>query len=162
VALISLGILGLSREGRGVPASKRPLAPSLLTGAVIAAYTLVDGLGARRSGDPRAYAAWLFMSYAPAMVLLLVLQRRGLRDLRVDAESARSAAGGVVSMVAYAIVIWATSVAPMGEVSALRETSVVFAALLGRLFLGERLGWRRLASCLVVASGAAFLGYRGR
>jgi drug/metabolite transporter (DMT)-like permease len=48
----------------------------------------------------------------------------------------------------------------MGEVSALRETSVVFAALLGWLFLKERLGWRRLAACLVVAAGAACLGYR--
>lgn len=161
VALISLGIFGLSREARGGLAT-RSLVPALLTGVVIAAYTLVDGLGARRSGDARAYAAWLFLSYGPPMALILALRRGNLRDLRVDAESVRSASGGVVSMVAYAIVIWAASVSPMGEVSALRETSVVFAALLGRLFLGERLGLRRLASCLVVATGAACLGYQHR
>jgi drug/metabolite transporter (DMT)-like permease len=57
-------------------------------------------------------------------------------------------------------VIWAASIAPMGEVSALRETSVVFAALLGWIFLGEKLGPRRLAACLIVAAGAASLGYR--
>jgi drug/metabolite transporter (DMT)-like permease len=59
-------------------------------------------------------------------------------------------------------VIWAASVSPMGPVSALRETGVVFAALLGRLFLRERLGPRRLAGCTFVALGAACLGYAHR
>ena len=66
-----------------------------------------------------------------------------------------------MSLAAYAIVIWAASISPMGPVSALRESSVVVAAVLGWLFLGERLGLWRLAACLVVASGAACLGLRG-
>lgn len=81
--------------------------------------------------------------------------------LRLDAESLRSAAGGVVSLAAYAIVIWAASISPMGPVSALRESSVVVAAVLGWLFLGEQLGPWRLTACLVVASGAACIGLRG-
>lgn len=159
VGLISLGIMALAREGRpGL--SARAWLPAIRTGVAIAAYTVVDGLGARRSGDARSYAAWLFLLFGAPMPLILVARRGRAGAFRIDAEAARSAMGGLVSMVGYAIVIWAASISPMGEVSALRETSVVFAALLGWLFLKERLGWRRLAACLVVAAGAACLGYR--
>jgi drug/metabolite transporter (DMT)-like permease len=161
VGLISLGILGLAFDNRkGLPS--RALIPALLTGATIAAYTLADGLGARLSGNPQAYAAWLFISYGPVMLLILILWRGRADQFRFDAEAVRSALGGIVSMVAYAIVIWAASVSPMGPVSALRETGVVFAALLGRVFLNEMLGARRLAACTIVALGAGCLGYAHR
>jgi drug/metabolite transporter (DMT)-like permease len=161
VAFISIGILGLAFEGRKGLRS-RALVPALLTGITIAAYTLADGLGARLSGHSQAYAAWLFVSYGPAMLLILVLWRGHADQFRLDAETARSALGGLVSMTAYAMVIFAASVSPMGPVSALRETGVVFAALIGRIFLGEELSGRRLASCSVVALGAACLGYAHR
>jgi drug/metabolite transporter (DMT)-like permease len=161
VALISLGILGLAFENRAALPS-RAVVPALLTGMTIAAYTLADGLGARLSGNSQAYAAWLFVSYGPAMLLILVFRRGSSDDFRLDAEAARSAVGGIVSMAAYAIVIWAASVSPMGPISALRETGVVLAALLGRLFLRERLSPRRLAACTIVALGAACLGYAHR
>ncbi len=158
VVFISMGIVGLAFENRKGLAA-RALIPALLTGATIAAYTLADGLGARLSGHSQAYAAWLFVSYGPAMLLILILWRRHADHFRLDAEAARSALGGIVSMLAYAIVIWAASVSPMGPVSALRETGVVFAALIGRVFLDETLGPRRLAACTVVALGAACLGF---
>ena len=161
VGLISLGILALAFEHRKGLAA-RALVPALLTGATIAAYTLADGLGARLSGHSQAYAAWLFVSYGPAMLLILIIWRGPADHFRLDAEAARSALGGVVSMAAYAIVIWAASVSPMGPVSALRETGVVFAALLGRVFLNETLGPRRLAACTIVALGAGCLGYAHR
>ena len=158
IGLISVGILGLAFEGRkSSPA--RALVPALLTGVTIAAYTLADGMGGRLSGHSQAYAAWLFVSYGPAMLLILILWRGHADHFRLDAEAARSALGGIVSMAAYAIVIWAASVSPMGPVSALRETGVVFAALLGRIFLDEPLGPRRLAACTIVTLGAACLGY---
>jgi drug/metabolite transporter (DMT)-like permease len=158
IGLISLGILGLAFETRNASLS-RALVPALLTGATIAAYTLADGIGARLSGHSQAYAAWLFVSYGPAMLLILIIWRGRADSFRLDAEAASSALGGIVSMIAYAIVIWAASVSPMGPISALRETGVVFAALLGRMFLGERLGPGRLAACTIVAVGAACLGY---
>jgi drug/metabolite transporter (DMT)-like permease len=159
--LISLGILGLAFENRtGLPS--RALVPALMTGVTIAAYTVADGMGARLSGHSQAYAAWLFVSYGPAMLLILVLWRGQADHFRLDAVTARSAVGGIASMAAYAIVIWAASVSPMGPVSALRETGVVFAALLGRIFLGEPLSPRRLAACTIVALGAACLGYAHR
>jgi drug/metabolite transporter (DMT)-like permease len=161
VGLISLGILGLAFENRkGLPS--RALVPALLTGATIAAYTLADGLGARLSGQSQAYAAWLFISYGPAMALILILRPGRADRFRLDAEAVRSALGGIVSMAAYAIVIWAASVSPMGPVSALRETGVVFAALLGRACFNETLGTRRLAACMIIALGAACLGYAHR
>jgi drug/metabolite transporter (DMT)-like permease len=126
------------------------------------AYTLTDGMGARLSGHSQAYAAWLFVSYGPAMLLIVILWRGHADHFRLDAEGARSALGGIVSMAAYAIVIWAASISPMGPVPALRETGVVFAALLGRVFLGESLGPRRLGACTIVALGATCLGYGHR
>ena len=161
IALISLGILGLAFEKRrGLPA--RILVPSLLTGATIAAFTVTDATGARLSGQAQAYAAWLFVTYGPAMVLILILRRGHADQFRLDAEAARSALGGIVSMTAYAIVIWAASVSPMAPVSALRESGVVFAAIFGRVFLGESLGPQRLAACIMVAAGAACLGFAHR
>ncbi len=159
VGLISLGIMALAREGRkGM--SARAWLPAIQTGVAIAAYTVVDGLGSRWAGDARSYAAWLFLLFGAPMPLIFMARRGCAGAFKIDAEAARSAMGGLVSMVAYAIVIWAASISPMGEVSALRETSVVFAALLGWMFLKERLGWRRMAACLVVAAGAMCLGYR--
>ncbi|QJW96498.1 DMT family transporter [Frigoriglobus tundricola] len=161
IALVCGGILGLAREHRRGPRS-RVIAPAVLTGVTIAAYTVVDGLGSRVSGDAGAYAAWLFLATGPAMLPVWAWQRRVPGGLvRLDAGTLRSAAGGVVSLAAYAIVIWAASISPMGPVSALRESSVVVAAVLGWLFLGEPLKWWRLVACLVVATGAACLGLRG-
>jgi drug/metabolite transporter (DMT)-like permease len=161
IGLISVGILGLAFESRtGLPS--RALVPALLTGVTIAAFSLADGLGARLSGHSLAYAAWLFVSYGPAMLLILILRRGHSDHFRLDAPAARSALGGIVSMAAYAIVIWAASISPMGPVSALRETGVVFAALLGRIFLDEPLGPRRLAACTIVALGAACLSFAHR
>ncbi|OWK41782.1 Integral membrane protein [Fimbriiglobus ruber] len=161
IVLVCGGIFGLARECRGAKLS-RVIAPAILTGVTIAAYTVVDGLGSRASGNSWAYAAWLFLATGPAMLPVWAWRRRAPGGpVRLGAASLRSAAGGVVSLVAYAIVIWAASISPMGPVSALRESSVVVAAVLGWLFLGERLGWWRLVACAVVASGAACLGLRG-
>jgi drug/metabolite transporter (DMT)-like permease len=160
IALVCGGIFGLAREARGGKLS-RVIVPAVLTGVTIAAYTVVDGLGSRASGNAWSYAAWLFLLNGLSMVPFLVWRRVPDGRDRLDAGSLRSAAGGLVSLVAYAIVLWAASISPMGPVSALRESSVVVAAVLGWLFLGERLGWRRLIACVVVASGAACLGLRG-
>jgi drug/metabolite transporter (DMT)-like permease len=152
IVLVCGGIFGLARGREGT----RGIIPAFLTGATIAAYTVADGLGSRAAGNAWSYAAWLFVFNALAMLPVLVW-----RGVRFDSASQRSAAGGVVSLAAYAIVIWAASISPMGQVSALRESSVVVAAILGWLFLGEQLGSRRLVACLVVAAGAACLGLRG-
>lgn len=157
VLLVSAGILSLAR-GWADPRARGNLLAALGTGLFIAAYTVTDGIGGRVSGDPPAYAAWLFVLDGPPMALAF-WWRRGLGAPLLDAgpETLKSFAGGGVSVLAYGLVIWAASIAPMGAVSALRETSVVFALLIGREAFGETLRLHRVAGCLAVAAGALLL-----
>ncbi|HLZ68193.1 MAG TPA: EamA family transporter [Aliidongia sp.] len=157
VCLVSVGILGLA----GAKTGRAALLPAFLTSLFIAGYTVTDGLGARVSGDPAGYAAWLFVLGGLPMMLIHRTQRGRFLPPIATRETAKAAAGGVVSLVAYGLVIVAVAVAPMGAVSALRETSVLAAALMGRFFLGERLTGRRLAGCSLVAVGAVCLGFAG-
>ncbi|ALN75063.1 EamA family transporter [Aureimonas sp. AU20] len=159
IALIACGILGLV-VGRGQVAG-RPLLWALATGALVAAYATVDALGVRHAGDPIGYAAWICLFYGALLPLAFRLTRGPLRIDPRSVETWRAAGGGVVSLVAYVLVVTAFSLGPTGPVTALRETSVVFAALIGAAFLGERLTMRRLASCLAVALGAVCIGLRG-
>ncbi|HLX16532.1 MAG TPA: EamA family transporter [Bradyrhizobium sp.] len=132
---------------------------ALATGVSIAAYTVVDGLGVRASGNWAAYTGGLFALFLAWP--LWYLARRRLEMFAVPLmEVGKAASGGLISLAAYGAVIWAMQGSAMGAVSALRETSVVFAALLGAAFLNERLtGWR-IAACCIIAAGAACLGLR--
>ena len=97
-----------------------------------------------------------------AMAPLVYAAARDWRSLvRGPKEMGISAGGGIVSLVAYGIVIYAMSLGAMGAVSALRETSVVFAALIGRFFLNERLTVYRVTACVIVALGAVCIGHSG-
>jgi drug/metabolite transporter (DMT)-like permease len=157
IALVSVGILGLA----GAKTGRAALLPAFVTSLFIAGYTVTDGLGARVVSDPSGYAAWLFVIDGPPMLLIHWFQRGRMLPPILTRETAKSAMGGVVSLMAYGLVIVAVAVAPMGAVSALRETSVLAAALLGRFMLGETLTGRRLAGCSLVAIGAVCLGFAG-
>ena len=157
VALVSVGIISLAFQSRG--RGLDGLWYALGTGCFIGAYSVVDGIGVRLSGTPTGYTVWMCLGWgvmAPAVYAIL-------RDWRTLARGPRdtvvAAGGGIVSLLAYGIIIYAMSLGPMGPVSALRETSVVFAALIGRVFLGERLTAYRIAACIVVAAGAICIGY---
>ena len=156
IGLVSGGIISLAFRGRSLSVPSLPYA--LGTGCFIAAYSVVDGIGARLSGAPLAYTVWMSALWGVLMPLVYI----GLRDARslfsVRPGMLTAAVGGLVSLLAYAIVIYAMNEAPLGAVSALRETSVLFAALLGYLFLGEKLTVRRMLACVVIASGAIIIG----
>lgn len=156
VGLISVGILSLAQLHRRMSLAG-PLA-ALATGVFIAGYTVVDGLGARASGDALAYAGWLFLLDSPIIGLVYLLRYRRLPMTQGGRALWTGLGGGVLSLLAYGIVIWAITLAPMGTVSALRETSVLFAALIGAIFLGEKLTLRRALSCLLISGGAMLLG----
>jgi drug/metabolite transporter (DMT)-like permease len=137
-----------------------PLAPvwlALATGLSIAGYTICDGLGGRAAGDVLGYIAWLFVLDAVPFGLIVAFWRR--RDLAhaLRASLGAPVLGGVLSLGAYGLVIWAMSRAPMASVSALRETSVIMAALIGTRLLREPLGTRRLVAAGVVALGVVLL-----
>lgn len=156
IGLVSGGIMSLAFRGRSLSVPSLPYA--LGTGCFIAAYSVVDGIGARLSGAPLAYTVWMSALWGVLMPLVYI----GLRDARslfsVRPGMLTAVVGGLVSLLAYAIVIYAMNEAPLGAVSALRETSVLFAALLGYLFLGEKLTVRRMLACVVIASGAIIIG----
>jgi drug/metabolite transporter (DMT)-like permease len=135
------------------------LPAALATGVSIAAYTVVDGLGVRASGNWIAYTGGLFTFFLAVPLWYLARGRRTVFAVPL-AEAGKAASGGLISLAAYGAIIWAMQGSAMGAVSALRETSVVFAALLGAAFLNERLTGLRIAACCIIAIGAACVGWR--
>ncbi|TDQ97571.1 DMT family transporter [Paraburkholderia silvatlantica] len=160
IAMISGGIIAIALQGRHV--SRAGALAALTTGATIALYTVIDGIGVRLSdGQPFGYTAWMFLSYWAMPVLFVARRGHAALWAPVRAEPlsiASSLAGGLVSIGAYGIVIWALQSGAMGAVSALRETSVVFAVLIGRMFLRETVSGARWLACVVVAAGSVCLG----
>ncbi|MGA7812036.1 EamA family transporter [Caballeronia sp.] len=160
IAMISGGIIAIALEGRHV--SRGGALAALTTGVTIALYTVIDGMGVRSSGGQAlAYTAWMFMFYW--LMPVLFAATRGVTALWAPVRAApmavgSSLAGGLVSIAAYGIVIWALQSGAMGAVSALRETSVVFAVLIGRMFLRERVSGKRWLACVIVAGGGGCLG----
>jgi drug/metabolite transporter (DMT)-like permease len=158
ITVISLGIIGLSQHGIASATPPRALVIAIATGFVIASYSVVDGIGSRLSGNSFSYAFWLEATEALPWPFILLMRRGTLRGNRAaHGDGWRALLGGAVSIIAYALVVWAMSFGALGVVSALRETSVVFAAFIGWRFLGERLSWRRFASCAVIAAGTITL-----
>jgi drug/metabolite transporter (DMT)-like permease len=155
VGLVSAGIFAVAfGRARPDPASS---AYAFATGATIAAYMVVDGVGVRLSGHPIGYAGWQAVVQGAPMPLVFFALRRAWPGWAFDGESARIAVGAVVSVTAYGVVLWAMSRTPMGQVSALRETSILFAALIGAVVLKERLTPRRLLGAAMMAGGAVAL-----
>lgn len=154
VALVSCGILSLAIQSRKLRADFLPAA--LTTGVLIGAYTVIDGIGVRLSGDSLAYTNSMFLLWSITMPPIFYAMR-GKPPPYSKTQTVMALSGGVISILAYGIVIWAMQYGAMGMVSALRETSVVFAAIIGRIFLKEKLSARRIASCLAIAAGAACL-----
>jgi drug/metabolite transporter (DMT)-like permease len=159
VLLVSGGIISLAFQGRRLGLDS--LAYALGTGCFIGAYSVADGIGVRLSGTPIGYTIWMCLLWGVVMLPVYAIIRDWRSLIRGPRETWVAAGGGIVSLIAYGIVIFAMSLGPMGPVSALRETSVVFAALIGRFFLHERLTAHRIAACIVVAIGALCIGHNG-
>jgi drug/metabolite transporter (DMT)-like permease len=152
VVFIAAGIMSLSLGKTRAATSSILFA--LTTGLIIACYSTVDSRGVKLVAEPVAYALWVLFLFGVMITLAYIITRRGLSvDLRAPATW-KAAAGGIVAMLAYGLVVVAYAYAPAGLVTAVRETSVVFAVLIGALILGEPLTLRRLLACMVVAGGA--------
>jgi len=157
IVLVSVGIMSLALgKGRAHP---KAVAAALANSVIIATYTVTDGIGARLSGNSFAYVTWIFVIYGVLMPVAFLAVRRKLVVPWRARETRTALLAGIVQLVTYGTVIWALTMAPIGPVSALRETSIVFAAFIGRIFLSEPLTARRLGACAVIAAGAACLGY---
>ncbi len=146
------GVLLMAWRG-GIRLEPAALIAVLITALFTAAYTLSDGMGARSAGAPVRYTLWLFTLTALVMPLLMQWQSRGAWRTLNRVDWYKGAVGGGLSLLAYGIVIWAMTKAPIGLVAALRESSVLFAVLLSWLWLGERLGRVRVVAALVILCG---------
>jgi len=162
ISVLAGGILLLTIKG-GRPMARfdhRAVGFALATSLTITAYTLVDGLGARTAGSALSYTLWLFIVDGIVMSIY-GWWRVGGRLIEAFGTHWRMAtAGAVLSTAAYAIAIWAMTVAPIALVAALRETSVLFAALFGTWLLREPLLPARLAAAGLVLAGALLLRLR--
>lgn len=154
VTLIVIGIFFIGAFGNERSlGGRRAILYSLATGVFIAAYTMIDGQGARSGSSPHAYAGWLF--------LLIGIPIIGLAKKKLNKSVKSLLAGhwqkgvpiGVLSAIAYWVIVWAMSVAPMALVAAARETSILFAALVSWGVLGEKVRPMRWAGAALTVAG---------
>ena len=162
VLLVSAGIMSLMAGGRFDPRTRRrAIGYPLATGATIAAYTVVDGIGVRLSGSPVGYIGWLFALFAFPIALVAIVSRG---TEAIDFLRARWRLAGLAALFnfgSYGLAIFALSLGAMAHVSALRETSVIIAALIGTLVLKEPFGRTRIAAASLVAAGVATIHLAG-
>ena len=148
-----VAILALSRAQAQ---SLKVLFPALITALTVAAYSIVDGIGVRVSGAPISYIAWLFTAEICVVLFVLLprlklIQNNGLRPVLIGFS------GGVLSSLSYALALYAQTLAPLALVAAIRETSVILAAIISVIWFKERPIFMRLAAAFVVAIGVILI-----
>lgn len=156
---ILIGAIAVLAFARGLPRAGTGLEFAVLTGLCIASYTLADGVGVRLAENAGAYIGWMFALQTPLLVALCWWRGGPGFVGRAKRHAVRGLLGGVLSVVSYGIVVWAQSLAPLALVSGLRETSVVWAVLIGRVFLGERLVRLEVIAIVAAAVGAVLLQF---
>ena len=159
ILLLAAGVLLLSlRGGRDLARLDRTAVGfALFTAVTICAYSVVDGVGARLSGSANAYSVMLFVGIGPVM-LIYALARRGHEVIAAMGQSwGIGLAGGGLQLGSYGIAIWAMTVAPIAIVAALRESSVLFGAVIAVVFLKEPLRAGRVAAALMIVAGLALI-----
>jgi drug/metabolite transporter (DMT)-like permease len=164
VAALVMGVLGMGASGFAHGRINRPtILVALANSAVIATYSVIDGQGARLSGAGSAFA-FAYNSWADALTALaylpIILFLRGRSAVAAfTGDWRRGLIGGLAAFLGYASVIWAMTRAPIASVAALRETSVVFAAVIGVVALGEPFHAQRAIAVLVVLAGIILLRF---
>jgi drug/metabolite transporter (DMT)-like permease len=158
IAVVAAGILLLSmRGGRGLKFDGRAVGFALFTAVTISGYSIVDGVGARTAGSAQAYTVALFVCDGLVMAGLLLLRRGAAVVAAARRYWTSGLAGGALSLASYWIAIWAMTKAPIALVAALRETSVLFGAMIAVLWLGEPLRAARLIAAALVVAGIALI-----
>jgi len=153
ILVLGAGIVLMARGVLTHGESRRLLPFALGAAMATAGYTLADGLGARVSGEPFAYVGWLMilsaLFFTPAAIAL-----KGRAVLRADARTwGLGMVAAAASFAAYAIAVWAMTLAPIALVGAMRETSILFAVLIGWLFFHERMDRGKVVAAALIVSG---------
>ncbi len=155
VAGICLGILSIALGNS--PKDRSGVYLALINALVIASYTLVDGLGVRRSGAPAAYTLWVFLLTGLPFIVWALSTRRSRFLAYFGRHWRLGIAGGVGTTASYGLALWAMTLAPVAIVAAMRETSILFGTLIAGLVLREPVGPRRVISACIIACGAGIL-----
>jgi drug/metabolite transporter (DMT)-like permease len=161
VAVVSAGLASLTLVGGRPRAGERgAIVAAVATGVAIAAYTVLDGLGVRRSGSVGGYTAWLFLLQGPVVPLIAA----GIRGRQLAGQLRRYAGAGLLagllSLAAYGLVLWAQTRGALAAVAALRESSVIVGAAIGAVVFHERFGRARVLATVLVAGGIVLLNLR--
>ena len=156
IMFIVLGVISVAYVRNSTNLDRVGVYWALATGVAIAVYTVVDGLGVRRSHDALRYAVVLFALQATLWVIAVVV-RRGWNWVERPSTITSGVVAGLMSLVAYTIVLYAQTKAPLGVVSALRETGVVWAALFGVVIFKEGRARAIMAPAMAVTLGVALL-----
>jgi drug/metabolite transporter (DMT)-like permease len=158
VGAIAAGVVTLSADAllRG-GLTQRAAILAFTNAAVVVAYTLVDGLGARLAGNALSYVSWMMIGTAGLIVPFGLLFYRDQVAAKERSFWFRAFIGGAISIASYGIALWAMTKAPIGLVAALRETSVLFAAIMGTLLFDERFGLKRWAALILIVLGIGLL-----
>jgi drug/metabolite transporter (DMT)-like permease len=158
IATVSAGLLCLvSAGGRPGRAELPAIGAALLTGVTIAAYTAIDGIAVRQAHTATGYAGWLFLLQGPVIPLVARLRRGPALLEQVRPHRVAGLGGGALSLAAYGLVLWAQTRGALAPIAALRESSVVVAAVVGALAFGEPFGRRRVVASVLVAGGIVLL-----
>lgn len=161
VLFLGVGVMSLSFDtSTGITRNPRAILLALGTGALIASYTLVGGLGARQAGSVFGFAVLLTLGNGLLTFAIALTWKAEEIKKVIGSNLAPAIAGGGMQVGAYWIVIWAMAYAPLGMVSALRETSVLFAALISTIILKEGFGVWRFVSSGLIACGIALTRYK--
>lgn len=164
VALLSGGIFVLAAYNlRNATIDRHVLAAAIglavLTGVITAAYTVIDAYAIRLAQDPFTFIAWFFLFETVLFPPLLWRRWKAATDLGILFQ--RGLVGAVIAWISFGSIFLATRLDKVGEAAALRETSVIFAALLGWLFLGEKIGPVRSLILVIIATGAVLVEFGG-
>ncbi|MFL1551672.1 EamA family transporter [Pseudomonas sp. D47] len=155
IAVISLGILSMAVAP--LSGQRKGLILALINAGVIASYTLIDGLGVRKSGAPVAYTLWIFLLTGIPLAAWALAARRGVFRDYVSRNWRLGIVGGVGTIASYGLALWAMTAAPIATVSALRETSILFGVGISAWVLKEHLTRARIVAACVIAAGAMLL-----
>ncbi|MGX9353864.1 EamA family transporter [Roseobacteraceae bacterium S113] len=167
VAVLLLGIFGLAAYNLAFLETERAtLRPALLlavaTGLFVALYTTYDAYGIRASSDPFTFLAWFFFITAIDIPLLVLLRmRHRLEGVNLQTLGTRGFVGAITAFFSFGSIMLATRLDKVGEAAILRETSTVFAAIIGWVFLKETVGPRRVALMALIAAGAVIVELAG-
>lgn len=151
VVCLASGVMALALEkGKGLKQNPKGVIFALLTGVMISSYTVVDGLGVRSAGSALSFAVWMTIGDGLVTCLVVWWIKRGRGVILSRRYLKVGMVGSLMQTAAYWIVLWAIAFTPMAMVSALRETSVLFAAIISTFLLREGFGaWRFVSAGLV-------------